>query len=84
MSRQDPSNTVWQRDLAESHEKIADTVHARGEYERALDGYRTALSIFERLAEQDPGNAVWRLDVSRARTRIKELRTSSQTADSAE
>ena len=46
----DRSNTLWQRDLSLSYEKVGDVLMAQGKLEEALEAYRESLSIQERLA----------------------------------
>ncbi|MGH8567974.1 MAG: tetratricopeptide repeat protein, partial [Gammaproteobacteria bacterium] len=53
---------------------IADVWRAQGKREAALDVYRKALAIAERLAAQDPGNAGWQRDVSVSYNRIGDVR----------
>jgi tetratricopeptide (TPR) repeat protein len=55
----DPDSAKWQRDLAPSHERIGDVLFSQGNLTEALQSYRAALEIGERLAKTDPSNADW-------------------------
>src|SRR5262249_61534134 len=63
-ARRDPGNTLWQRDLSVSHDRIGDVLVAQGEREAALDAYRNGLAIAEALARSGPANTRGRGDLS--------------------
>jgi tetratricopeptide (TPR) repeat protein len=60
----DPTNTVWQRDLSASHNRIGDILVGEGNLAEALESYRSSLAIRERLARSDPNNAGGQRDLS--------------------
>ena len=64
LAKDDPGNSVWQRDLFICHQRIGDVQLARGDARAALAGYRASLEIVARLAGADPGNAGWQEDLS--------------------
>ena len=64
MAKADPENAGWQRDLSVSQEKIGDVLVAQGNLPAALESYRAAHAIFDRLAKADPGNAGWQSDLA--------------------
>ena len=50
----DATNADWQRDLAETQDKIGQTLEAQENVAEALPAYREALGIYEKLAGQSP------------------------------
>ena len=64
LTRIDPGNTEWQRDLSVSHNKIGDVLRAQGDLPAALTAYRASLGIRETLAGRDRGNVQWQIDVA--------------------
>ncbi len=46
-----------------SHTNIGDLLRAQGNLAAALDSYKAALAIRERLVIADPGNAAWQSDL---------------------
>jgi tetratricopeptide (TPR) repeat protein len=57
-------NTLWQRDLSVSYDKVGDVLVAQGQLADALKTYRDSLAIRERLAKADPQNAGWQRDLA--------------------
>lgn len=85
----DPDNAEWQRELGVSHHKVGETRQAQALLDAkagdrapqaqeslaaALASFRTALAVFERLAEHDPDNAELQRDVSAAHGSIGAVR----------
>jgi tetratricopeptide (TPR) repeat protein len=64
MTKADPGNAGWQRDLSVSYNRIGDVLVAQGNLPEALKSFRDALAIIDRLAKADPGNAGWQHDLS--------------------
>ncbi len=58
-----PGDVERQRDLAESHDKVADVVSAQGDSVGALAEYREARAIREALAAKDPAKAELQADL---------------------
>ena len=52
----DPSNTLWQRELALSYNKIGEVEVPQGNLPAALSSYQAGFAIFDRLANSDPDN----------------------------
>ena len=70
----DPSNTVWQRDLAVIYSKFANAYQLRGERDRAIEALEKGKSIIAELVAHSPGNAAWQRDLKWFEQRISELR----------
>jgi tetratricopeptide (TPR) repeat protein len=64
LTRLDPANTRWQRDLFVSQIKMGNVLLGRGEPAEALKAFRASHGIAEALACQDPGNTLWQRDLS--------------------
>jgi tetratricopeptide (TPR) repeat protein len=64
LTKADPGNARWQRDLAVSYSKVGDVLEAQGKLDEALEVYREDLAITERLTKADPGNAGWQRGLS--------------------
>ena len=62
LSKQDPGNAGWQRELSVSYNNVGDVQRDQGDLAGALKSYRDTLAILEKLAKQDPGNAGWQAD----------------------
>src|SRR6516225_5578856 len=66
----DPSNAGWQRNLSVSYNQVVrygnvgSVLQAQGNLPDALNAYRDALTIRERLAKTDPGNTGWQSDLA--------------------
>ena len=59
-----PANTGWQSDLSVSHNRIGDVLRTQGNLAAALDSYKAAQAIRERLAATDPANAGWQSNLA--------------------
>ncbi len=70
LSKQDPSNTEWQRLLSICHGEIGIVLAAQGDEPGALAEYRKGLGITEWLAAQDPANTKWQRDLSVSHLKI--------------
>ena len=64
LSASDPTNTVWQRDLSISYEKIADILQVDGDLAGALQHYQLNFNTAETLSASDPTNAEWQTDLA--------------------
>jgi tetratricopeptide (TPR) repeat protein len=73
LSKTDPGNAGWQRDVSVSHNRIGDVLRAQGNLPAALDVFKTSLSIAERLSKSDPGNAGWQRDLSVSHSKIGDV-----------
>jgi tetratricopeptide (TPR) repeat protein len=63
LTKSDPDNAEWQRDLSVVYERIGD-VQVASNLADALKSYRDSLAIRDRLAKSDPGNADRQRDLS--------------------
>jgi tetratricopeptide (TPR) repeat protein len=70
LTKRDPANTEWQRDLFVSKAKIGDVLMAQGDGPGALAAYQACLAIAEALAKRDPANTEWQRDLSVSHERI--------------
>lgn len=70
LSRREPEQTLWQRDLAISHNKVGDGWLALGDASAALAAYQEGLAISEALAGRDPANRLWQHDLSVSHDRV--------------
>jgi len=77
LASSDPSNTGWQRDLSLSYNTVryvleaqGDVLEAQGDLTGAMQEYRAALAIAERLASSDPSNTQWQQNLSRIRGKV--------------
>ena len=59
-----PEMPAGSSNLSFSHNNIGDVLRAQGNLPAALDSYKAAHAIRERLAAADPGNAGWQSDLS--------------------
>jgi hypothetical protein len=64
LTKSDPGNAGWQRDLAVSYEKVGYVQVAQGDPPAALTSYQASFAIFDRLAKSDPSNAGWQRSLS--------------------
>jgi tetratricopeptide (TPR) repeat protein len=69
----DSSNTDWQRDLADAHDRVGVIFQAQGRLDEALAAFREALAIFQRLASTDPSNAGWQRDLAVAHAKVGDI-----------
>jgi eukaryotic-like serine/threonine-protein kinase len=65
-----PDRTSWQRDLAMAHNKHGDIQSEQGALAQALDNYRHALDILQRLTGRDATRLDWRIDHARTLEKI--------------
>ena len=63
LSKADPNNASWQRDLSVSYNKIGDVLVAQGNLPDALKSFREDFAIADRLAKADPANVQWQVDL---------------------
>ena len=70
LTKSDPGNADWQRDLAISYQKVGDVQAAQSNLPAALASYQASKAISDRLAKSDPGNARWQRDVAISHERI--------------
>jgi tetratricopeptide (TPR) repeat protein len=73
LAASDRSNTLWQRDLSLSYERIGDVQVDQGKLDEALKSYRDSLAIFERLAVADRSNTQWQNDLQNSTNRVGNL-----------
>lgn len=62
--RMDPQNLQWRRFLGFSHELRGRMAGSRNEWERALDDYDSAASIYKQLITLEPGNSSLKSDLA--------------------
>ena len=58
----DPENVRWWCELGTSHRKIGDVFRSKGNFDAALNAYRTSLTISDRLVNGAPENTKWLRD----------------------
>jgi tetratricopeptide (TPR) repeat protein len=73
LTRRDPDDTGFQRNLATSYNSLADLARDAGNTGEAERLYRQGLAISERLARLDPGDAGFQRDLSFSYNRLAEL-----------
>ena len=59
LTKQDPDNALWRRDLAWTYHAVGEVLKAQGDLSGALKSHRDSLGIREKLAKQDLGNPLW-------------------------
>jgi tetratricopeptide (TPR) repeat protein len=64
LTKRDPGNALWQRDLAIGYEKLGNVQSDLGDWNDALKNYEDGLPIREKLALADPGNPGRQRDLS--------------------
>ncbi len=67
LSRQDPDNGRWRRDLHLALGDLGEALGAQGELARSRDMLRRAETVARDLARRDPDDPVWAHDVAVAR-----------------
>ena len=70
MTRLDPGNAVWQSDLSVAHERIGDVLFDQKDVSAALESYRNALAIGERVAKADAKNNRWQRNLAISYTKV--------------
>jgi hypothetical protein len=73
LTKADPSNSGWQRDLAFSYAQISLVLEQQGKNEQALDRYRQSRAITARLKKQSPDDATLDNELSWFDEKIKTL-----------
>jgi tetratricopeptide (TPR) repeat protein len=73
LTKADPSNALWQRDLTVSYNGVGAALVAQGNLPDALKSFRDGVAITERLAKADPSNVQWRNDLQSTTGRIGAL-----------
>ena len=64
LTARQPDNSEWQRDLTVSYGVIGDLLQLQGNSAAALENYRTALAIAQRLVAADAQNETWQHDLN--------------------
>jgi len=70
LTRDDPANARWQRDLAVAHGRVGDLCCAEERWTDAAEHYGVAQVAIGRLSERDPMNMEWVRDLLVAHERI--------------
>jgi hypothetical protein len=74
LTRSDPTNAEWQRDLSYLLTTLAQLEPRHSSLTEALKCAEGSLVIDERLARLDPTNVIWRNDVKVSRSLVTLLR----------
>jgi uncharacterized protein (DUF697 family) len=69
----DPSNHVWQLDLAVAESRLGDVYQRQGSHDAALASFKRTVAILERLVTADPSNTGWQRELSVAETRLGDV-----------
>jgi tetratricopeptide (TPR) repeat protein len=64
LTRRNPDNTDWLRDLSVSHSNVGRVLQAQGNLAGALTEFQAGMDIRRRLNERDPDNTGWLRDLS--------------------
>ena len=64
LSKQDPGNAEWQRDLSVGYNNVGKVQSAQGDLAGALKSFNDALAITEELLQQNSSNFGWQSDLS--------------------
>ena len=59
----DAQNTVWQRDLALTYDRIADIRANQRRWDEALEALRRGLDLRKQLTARDPSNTQWQRSI---------------------
>jgi tetratricopeptide (TPR) repeat protein len=70
MASADPSNAVWQREVAGAHRRIGDIAEEQERLDDALGAFAEYLAILQRLASTDPFHAGWQIALGVAYNRV--------------
>jgi hypothetical protein len=73
LTKADPNNAGWQRDLAVSYENIADAYGRADDRANALAALRQAQVVMDRLTRLSPDNAGWKRDLDSVAKKIAAL-----------
>jgi tetratricopeptide (TPR) repeat protein len=69
----DPGNTLWQRDLATTYERMGGLLLAAGRREEALAEYNKSFAITYKLTTSSPGNTEWQRDLWLGHVRLGDV-----------
>ena len=64
LSRADPGNAGWRRDVAAAYARVANALQASGDSEGALGALRAGRAILAPLVERHPDWAKWKQDLA--------------------
>ena len=64
---------AWQRERCSMLDRQGDVLRDQGDLAGALQAYRAALTVIQRLASADPSNAGWQRDLSYSHTLIGQV-----------
>ena len=64
LTKRDPGNAGWLRDLSVSHNNVGGILEAEGRRKEALHEHQEAKRMMLELTKRDPGNAGWLHDLS--------------------
>jgi tetratricopeptide (TPR) repeat protein len=78
-----PEDTLRQRNLSVSYNKVGDVQSAQGDLDGALKSYRDSLAIRHKLANQDPGNAGWQRGLSVSYIKVGDVQSAQGDLDGA-
>jgi tetratricopeptide (TPR) repeat protein len=78
-----PDDTLRQRNLSVSYNRVGDVQSAQGDLDGALKSYRDSLAIRHKLANQDPGNAGWQRDLSVSYIKVGDVQSAQGDLDGA-
>ena len=70
LTKHDPANTDWQRELSVSHNNVGSILQAQGKLSEALREYAQSRDIRLRLTKHDPANTDWQRDLSVSHTNV--------------
>ncbi|MBV9290576.1 MAG: autotransporter strand-loop-strand O-heptosyltransferase, partial [Hyphomicrobiales bacterium] len=73
LTKLDPGNARWRRDLAVSHAKIADALMKQGDRAGAREALQAGRAILAPLVERHPDWAQWKRDLAWFDARLAEL-----------
>jgi len=77
LTKADPANAGWQRDLSISYERIGDLEETLGDLAAAIAAYEKSLTIAQSLADRFPGHPQFQSDVGITKRRLTKLRAKS-------
>jgi tetratricopeptide (TPR) repeat protein len=73
LTHQDPSNSMWQRDLELSYSGVGGALNAQKDLAGALKAYQEGLTIAKLLSEKEPRNAHYHMGLVVAYERIGDV-----------
>ena len=83
LTKADPTNAAWLRDLAASYKKIGTMLEGQGNMNEALKSFRDGVAVGDRLAKTDPTDAAWQHDLSLSYNKIGEMLMAQNKLDEA-